>query len=215
VAAELLAAGTHGNAGSVATELHQRGLTSKVVHRTTLARHAKQAAKANGRRLKVERGRPKQRLGPANVQARLAFAHTNLARDWGNVMITDRKRFTFKYPGERVAHTRWSYTDSPTEVCRASSRRSVNMYAGLTSYGVTKPHFVTGTSGQATKFTNKKGNTARNITEGEYKEVLQETLLPEGGRIFGAEGLSSWVLQQDGDPSHKGASSSVAPIHNR
>ena len=213
-AAELLAAGTHGGAGSVAAELHRRGLTTKTVHRTTLARHAKQAAKASGRRLKVERGKPKKRLALTNMAERVAFAGANKKRDWGNVMITDRKRFIFNYPGERVAHTRWSFADSPTAVYHATSYRCVNMYAGLTKYGVTKPHLVTGTTGMATDFKNKQGNKSRNITEQEYKVVLQKTLLPEGSRIFGAQGLSSWVLQQDGDPAHNEAEA-VAAAYSR
>jgi hypothetical protein len=214
VAADLLAAGKHGNAASVAAELHKRGLTNKAVHRTTLARHAKQAAKAQGRQLKVERGQPKKHLKEENVEARLSFAQANLGRDWGNVMITDRKRFYFKYPSQQVAHNRWAYADRPTTAFQPNKPSSVNLYAGLTKYGVTKPHIVSGTTGMDTKFKNLKGNTARNITSSEYKVVLLETLLPEGSRIFTSKGLTSWELQQDGDPSHKRASDPAVPFYN-
>lgn len=35
--------------------------------------------------------------------------------------------------------------------------------------------------------------------------MLEQTLLPEGRRIFGNQGISTWVLQQDNDPTHKQA----------
>jgi hypothetical protein len=77
------------------------------------------------------------------------------------------------------------------------------MYAGITQYGVTKPHFVTGTTGMTTTFTNQKGGAARNITITEYENVVATTLLPEGAKLFGNQGISQWVLQQDNDPTHK------------
>ncbi len=53
-------------------------------------------------------------------------------------------------------------------------------------------------------FRNLKGQTAKNITSEEYKEVVSKTLLPEGRRLFtqGA-GVSTWTIMQDNDPSHK------------
>jgi hypothetical protein len=60
----------------------------------------------------------------------------------------------------------------------------VNMYAGITCYGVTKAHLVTGTSKITTNFNNQKGQTSRNITSKEYREVLTRTLLPEGHRLL-------------------------------
>ena len=58
---------------------------------------------------------------------------------------------------------------------------------------------------------NKKGEPARNITAAEYKDVVKDTLLPEGDRLFGRRGvLPNWVLQQDNDPTHKAAVEEVA-----
>ena len=45
---------------------------------------------------------------------------------------------------------------------------------------MTKLHIVAGTTGHKTAHLNQKGSMARNITASEYKEVLEQTLLPEG-----------------------------------
>ena len=62
---------------------------------------------------------------------------------------------------------------------------------------------MAGTSKMPSVFTNKKGVAAKNITTNEYKHVVAQTLLPEGKKLFNAQGLSNWVLQQDNDPTHK------------
>jgi hypothetical protein len=79
------------------------------------------------------------------------------------------------------------------------------MYAGITPFGVTKPHLVAGTSKHKSIYFNKKGQPSKNITGQEYKDVVLGTFLPEGKRIFSARGISSWTLQQDNDPTHKKA----------
>jgi hypothetical protein len=213
-AVELLTGGEHGTCHSVAELLHDKGLIDRVVHRTTLAKAAKAAAAAAGILLRVERGRPKRALLPANMASRLGFAEDNKTREWRHVMFTDRKRFYWRYPGSKVLGVRWSLADKPHAAFTASNPKCVNMYAGLTAYGVTKAHIVAGSTGMATTFKTKSGNTARNITTAEYKHVLLETLLPEGNRIFSAKGHSSWVLQQDNDPTHKGGAASALPAFN-
>jgi hypothetical protein len=91
---------------------------------------------------------------------------------------------------------------------------AVNLYAGITKYGVTKPHIMAGTSKHSSAFKNKKGKEAKNITSQEYEHVLRTTLLPEGKRLFAAQGISGWVLQQDNDPSHKKASHTAISAWN-
>ena len=38
---------------------------------------------------------------------RLAFANANLRRNWKLVLSTDRKKFLFKYPGDKVVSGKW------------------------------------------------------------------------------------------------------------
>jgi hypothetical protein len=74
---------------------------------------------------------------------------------------------------------------------------------------MTAMHVVAGTSKHTKQHKTKGGKPARNITSSEYKEVLLQTLLPEGTRLFTTQGIGTWYLQQDNDPSHGVAKSVV------
>ncbi len=213
-AVELLTSGENGTCKSVAEVLHDKGLISRVVHRTTVAKAAKAAAAAAGVRLRVERGRPKRALAAGNMADRVGFAEDNKTREWRHIMFTDRKRLYYRYPGSQVRGIRWSLADKPFAATMVNRPKCVNMYAGLTAFGVTKAHLVTGTSGMQSTFTTRRGDIARNITAAEYKHVLLDTLLPEGNRIFSGKGITQWVLQQDNDPTHKGGSQAAIPAFN-
>ena len=91
-------------------------------------------------------------------------------------MITDRKKFFFRYPGSVVKRVEWLRKGERRIASRPNNSQAVNMYAGITKHGVTKPHLVTGTSKMATTFKNMKGIAARNITSQEYETVCLETL---------------------------------------
>ena len=47
---------------------------------------------------------------------------------------------------------------------------------------------------------------ARNICTAEYYNVVKQTLLKDGDRIFKQHGITSWVMQQDNDRCHATAS---------
>jgi hypothetical protein len=204
-AAQLLLSGEFEGTQKVAQELHRRRLAPRPVHRTTVAKHAKMSAAAAGHPIYPARGTPAKQLTPANEEARLRFSRANKRRNWGNVMITDRKRFLWRYPRTKVNRVQWKPRGQRRTAPRVNHPMSVNLYMGITKHGATKPILVAGTSKMVSKHTNKKGIRARNITGTGYAEVLKECLLPEGARLFGAVGLTSWVLQQDNDPSHKKA----------
>lgn len=120
-------------------------------------------------------------------------------------MFTDRKKFHFSYPGSKVQPVRWVLGDSKRceeGVFQPTHPQCLNIYAGISKFGVTHAHVVAGSSQQITEHANKKGQPAKNITTEEYKEVLRNTLLPEGAKLFSAQGISTWYLQQDNDPTH-------------
>lgn len=124
-------------------------------------------------------------------------------------MFTDRKKFLFTYPGARVNKVAWVVRGQQRTAMKSNHALCVNVYAGVTAFGMTKPHLVAGTSKLATEFTNKKGMKAKNITSAEYESVVLNTLLPEGRKIMGSHNITEWVLQQDNDPTHKKASKSA------
>jgi len=120
-------------------------------------------------------------------------------------MFSDRKKFPFTYPGTKVHPITWVADGEERRAPQVNHANVVNIYAGVTIFGMTKLHVVAGTSGHVTAHMNKQGKGAKNITASEYKEVLERTLLPEGRRLFGNNGISSWTFQQDNDPTHKRA----------
>lgn len=204
-AVELLLSGIYSNCKQVAVELQRLGLTHRVVHATTLSRHAKAQAALDGDPILPKTGKPVKALTDQNKAQRLAFCKANLKRNWSNVMITDRKKFLFSFPGTSVKRVQWLKRGQPRQAYRPNNPSVVNMYAGITKHGVTKAHLVTGTTSLKTSYKNLKGEQSRNITSAEYEDVLCKTLLPEGARLFAAAGQSVWVLQQDNDPTHKRA----------
>jgi hypothetical protein len=74
---------------------------------------------------------------------------------------------------------------------------------------------VAGTSKHKTEYVNKQGTEARNITAGEYNDVVKSTFLRDGTRLFSGSGVSSWVLQQDNDPTHRAAYAAVLEYNRR
>ena len=110
-----------------------------------------------------------------------------------------------KYPGVKVTRSKWVIRGEPWQAQQVNHPQSVNLYAGFTIHGMTSAHIVTGTSKLKSEYVNKKGEPAKNITASEYKDVVQKTLLlPEGKKLFSANGQSAWIFQQDNDPTHRG-----------
>jgi hypothetical protein len=216
-AADMLTSGNYQGSQQVANTLHQQGKTKggTAPHRTTIVRHAKRAAVVAGTPLRVARGKPAKQLSQAHMNKRLAFCKANKRTNWKLVMFTDRCKFHLRHPGTRVAATQWLYKGQRREAYTVSKPVVVNVYAGITKFGVTKLHFVAGTSKMDTVHKNKKGQKARNVTSSEYQEVVSKTFLPEGKILFASQSLSVWTLQQDNDPTHKKASAAALQEWNR
>jgi transposase len=205
----LMLSNENGNSKAVGMLLHSQGIVSKPLDRRVVARAVHNVAAEAGVKLRILRGEPKKRLSEANCQKRLAFCKSNLKRNWRAVMFSDRKKFHFTYPGQKVQPVSWVIEGGTREAAAVNHAQVVNLYAGITQWGITKLHIVAGTSTHKTVFKNKKQQPSKNITHDEYKHVVATTLLPEGRRMFNTQGLSSWVLQQDNDPTHRAAISAL------
>lgn len=204
-----------GGAKSVARLLYTSGTTSKPVDRRTVTRAARMVANDRGAKLIPLRGKPDKRITEATRQKRLAFCKTHLTRNWSSTFFTDRSKFPFSHPGEKVHAVTWGEPGARREANTVNHAQVVNVYAGFCRYGMSKLHVVAGTSGHKTSFKNKKGQVAKNITHEEYGTVVNRTLLPEGQRIFSAQGIGTWTLQQDNDPTHKAAIPAVEKWNTR
>ena len=74
--------------------------SSVVVHRCTLQRAARKAAKRRGKKLVAFRGKPKgKHLGARVVKERLDYCKKRLNKSYANVLFTDRCKFHFDSPG--------------------------------------------------------------------------------------------------------------------
>lgn len=197
----LLEDGTLGAAG-VAKQLTEKGYTTHQVHRTTISRNVKMLADSEGFPIHYSYGKPSKALGAGTKLKRLLFAKAHVSTNWSNVMFTDRKRFLFKYPGSKVEPGRWVRKGQKYEVVAACKPTCLNLYCGITKWGMIKCHPVAGTSKHKSVYKNRMGDWSSNITADEYTDVLKKTLLPEGARVFGNMGIDNWLLQQDNDPSH-------------
>lgn len=206
---ELLHSNETGGAGDVAAQLVSLGTTKGEVHKTTVLRAVREHGKKIGRPLVVMRGRPMLQLSPMTIKKRLAFALANKKRCWDRVMFTDRKRFYFYYPGAKVRPFAYKVRGERWEAPGPNHPQSLNIYLGITRVGVTQIHIVAGTSNHTTTYTTKQGKGARGITAAEYRDVVSKTFLPQGQLLLGGRGANSWILQQDNDPTHRVAPTTV------
>jgi transposase len=211
-ATDMLVSGNFAGTQHVAEELHKTGVStsSKPLHRTTISRLVKARGVELGAPVRVLSGEPEKELSAATQKKRFQFAKQHKTTNWKTVMFTDRKKFLFKYPGCALRRYSWVRKGGRRQAKKASRLVGVNVYAGITKYGITKVHCVAGTHNMKSTHTNLKGQGARNITKSEYKDVLEKTLLPEGSRIFRNVGITQWVFQQDNDPSHSAATDIIS-----
>jgi hypothetical protein len=180
-----------------------------------VSKHAKAQAAADGCPIFAATGKPSKALTARTKAQRLAFCRANMRRDWSRVLFTDRKRFSFTFPGTSVKRVQWLRQGERRTAFRPNKPMVVNLYAGVSKLGVTKPHLVTGTSNLRSAYLNMKGQPARNISMHEYRDVLAKTLLPGGKQLAGNGGLAAWVLQQDNDPTHPRAAAQAISAWNR
>ena len=149
-ASDLLDAGEEGGAKQVAKQLVAEGLASRVVDKSTLIRAARKAANSQGCQLKATKGPPPKGLTEATKTKRLHFAKHNSRTSWNHIMFTDRKKFYFRYPGSRVKPFRWQKygPNKPRrhEVYQPNRPQCLNVYGGITKFGLTKLHEVAGSS---------------------------------------------------------------------
>ena len=203
-ATDMLVSGKFAGTQHVAIELHNMGVSTstKPLHMTTISRLVKASGEELGVPVKVLTGEPEKELSSSTKHKRLQFVMENKTTCWRKVMFTDRKKFIFKYPGCHVKSYSWVRKGGKREAKKASRLDEVNVYAGISEFGITKVHCVAGTHNMKTAHTNLKGQGARSITKSEYKEVLLKTLLHEGRKLSRKKDITRWIFQQDNDLAH-------------
>jgi hypothetical protein len=120
-------------AASAAVQLYKDGRVPKVLHKCTVIRAAHRHAALLGITLRYLRGPPKKELSPITKTKRLAFARANKKTNWRQTLFTDRKKFSFKYPGVKVGTGKWLKGSEENIASQVNHAGTVNIYAGLRS----------------------------------------------------------------------------------
>lgn len=179
----------------------------------TVARALRQAG------LKYARDMPEPLVKPATAKARVAWARRRRSFPWRRVIFTDSKIFRGTPTADAVKkHKRWRPEGVPTRVpCTKYAEYQVHAYGGLSFFGATSLHLVTGTTGKESAYLYKTGSRAgtphRGVASEEYRDVLLTGgygqgvgLLDEAAGIFlNADGGEdrAWWWQQDGAKCHR------------
>jgi hypothetical protein len=208
---KMLTSNRYNGAMHVARELHKRNPSSakNPICKNTLIKHAKSYAESISDKLVCDRRQPAEQLTEKCMSARVEFCKANMKRNWHNVMFTDRKRFYFLYPGSSVKASVWHSVGERQVAYRPSAPQCLNLYCGITRFGATACCCVSGTSCKKKKFKTSRNTVARNICSKEYYFVVKNHFLKKGDLLFHAHGIRFWVLQQDNDRCHAGASSTA------
>lgn len=162
VAEGLLLDDTFGSLGSVAKEMSMNHGVNASTY--TISRSVKDFCKRNNRAIEANNSKPKKQLTPATMKKRLDFCKANKRTCWGHVMFTDRCKFHHTYVGGVVKKSVWRRVGESRFAPRVNHASTLNVYAGITKHGVTHMHVVAGTTSHKSQFTNKKGETAKNIS---------------------------------------------------
>ena len=148
-------------------------------------------------------------LSAAHRAARCIFAANNANTNWARVMFTDSKYFQLHPPKKGRAMRSWTPAGQRRVLPAIRNSQQVHVYAGVTQFGVTKLLFVTGTTGQASPFTNSRNNSRYSgVCQQEYQQIIAPHLIAEGHRLFANTAYrDNWVFQQDGARVHTAISS--------
>jgi len=181
----------------VTAELVSKGLIPPGTHRSTVWRH-------------VKRGQGAMECGPeqlvpaitASTKAkRLKFQehHQQQATDWGRVLAIDSTIFRLGKQGGR--RRVWRPKGSRTQKMATSKGVKVHVYGGITAYGKTGLHRVSGTTGLKRSY-HSKGKKLTGVGGAEFVHTLEATLIPDGEDLFESMGIADWQLLMDKAPAH-------------
>jgi hypothetical protein len=156
----------------VAIQLQQEGVTPVVRDKKTFIRKARRVSLELGQPIVACHKKPHKQLTQTNKNSMVAFCQFSFKRDWNYLMITDMKRFLSHHPGTVVKPVWWMERGQRWQTPNMNHPQGVNVYAGLTSYGITSMLEVTGTSTLCTSYTTRKGIKSKHITQDKYTAVL-------------------------------------------
>jgi transposase len=154
------------------------------------------------------------------MEARVRWAEKHIEEnlDWKRVIFTDSKIFRGGMsPAQVKKLMAWAPKGQKKRIAtKKHASYQVHVYGGISFYGATSLHIVTGTTGVQSKYKvargKGKGQQYRGVCAAEYKDILQRGgvncdtgLVMEASGIFGSVDIVDWVFQHDRPKIHKAA----------
>lgn len=154
------------------------------------------------------------------MEARVRWAEKHIEEDldWKRVSFTDSKIFRGSMsPAQAKKLKAWARKGRAKRLgVKKHAAYQVHVYGGISLYGATSLHIVTGTTGVQSKYKvargKGKGQLYRGVCAAEYKGILQKGgvscdigLVMEASGIFGSVGILDWVFLQDRPMIHRAA----------
>lgn len=144
------------------------------------------------------------RLSDLHKQRRIDFSNTEAYRDWDLVMFTDSKYFQLHSNSKRHG----VYGKQPAISETPKFGPSLHIYMGVTRRGLTELKVVSGGSTKNKTYQNRNSIFYKGVSAAEYQAEVLPMFQREGERLFSDRRRNiSWVLQQDGAPSHTASES--------
>ena len=178
------------SAADVARQLLKKGLTSRLLCPTTILTWLNTGRSAV-RSLSFIR---RVHLTSNDKLLRRQWVARNKNTQWKAVMFTDSK---IVRTGQHSARRRLQRVNRREAVSTTQSGFKCHVYAGVTWNGLTALQFVSGTTGF--KFqSHATGKVCKGVTQEEYQDVMDRTLIPEGRRLL----RRGFTVYQDGASVH-------------
>jgi transposase len=214
----------HDEAVKRAVALASEGLTSKAIcsrlqaegFQCTSDRTTRYWLHNAGYRYQAVRTKPLLRQGTKDN--RLGWAKVHKKDNFKRVIFTDSKIFRGCLTATDAKKLKaWAPEGEAAvmEVAKGANYQ-VHVYGGISHYGATELHFVTGTTGLVSKYKHTsgklKGSVHKGVCSREYKDVLLSGgagasmgLIEDARAIFEAAGVTKYAFQQDNPNIHLAA----------
>lgn len=176
----------------IADKLFASGSTPTRVSRRTVNRALHEGKK----RLTYSTQANTKVLPPSTMKKRLIFCQKHRDQGWKNVLVLDSKVFPLDDQG-RVKE--WHYEGTKKNTSAIKEKRKLHAYGAACVRGVTSLRFVTGSTGIKKKYHNKRGKLLDGVGHKEFIDVLKDTIIPEGKKLFNGVPFS---ILMDRAPAH-------------
>lgn len=132
-------------------------------------------------------------------QLRVAFSRREAKRDWSKVLFTDSKYFQLHSDSKQHG----VYGKQPAIIEKPKFGPALHVYAAVARSGMSELKVVSGGSTANCTYKTSRGILYKGVSAPEYQAEVLPMFQRAGQQLYTTRrDKSSWVLQQDGAPSH-------------